>query len=646
MNNHLTLQGLLDENQRPKVMDRILSIPDSGLIEMPSQYIEQNRVIPSSVSEHYGKFDWSIVPHWKEPLDRLHPDDPTTHVAIMKSVQAAATTSVAENGMAFFLSKGLGSVVMFTSDLNIAKIRSSANIDPLIDNSDLKDKVKPISQRMKRKTADTSLYKEFSGGSKLLLTAYRSVGSTKSNTFHLVVLDEWDEAGAVMSDQGDIGSIIEGRTMGVSMFKILSISTPTRMETSRIYKNFIQGDQRRYFVYCPICGDPQILTTKTSKTKHGLTFSMMKDKFTGARILDINSIRYICKHCHGEFYEAQKPSMLKNGVWRPTWQETDFKPKSKNHKSYHSPGLLSPFLSWARYCQEFVNTKMGEDIPQLKNFTINYEGLPWAKVETNHSWQEFKKMAEDYRLGECPDGVLRLYGGVDIQGDRIELAIIGIGKGFQRYLIDYKIFYGKPEDIEDPCWSNLAEFCYSAEYSAFDCSIGIARVAVDIGYDPKQGRRDKDWNSKAHTVHLFVGNYSDKFIAVKGAGENKHGDIVKEVRVTKSAISSRFDINTPMMKEIIFRKLKDNHGSGAIHFPKWRNDQGIDRELGDEYYKQFVSERYQEIKPGLMGWKKIRDRNEVLDVFIYATALGYIDNIANWDDLQWDSYKNEILALS
>ena len=126
-----------------------------------------------------------------------------------------------------------------------------------------------MSSRTKRKTADTAMYKEFSGGVRWLISSYNSLGDMKSNTFQLICADEWDEAKEEIGGQGDIAGILEGRTMATRMFKMLFVSTPSMMDSSRIYKAFIEGDQRRFFVPCPICGEHQVLTLKSGNIDYG-----------------------------------------------------------------------------------------------------------------------------------------------------------------------------------------------------------------------------------------------------------------------------------------------------------------------------------------------------------------------------------------
>jgi len=640
--------------QLERLLARIDKIPEVGRIQLPSEWPVDNRRLTSGVSQRYGDWDWSLTPHWIEPRDCLHPDSPVTFVAIMKSVQAAFTTAVMENGIGWVLANRLGSALMMTASLDLAKIRSSANIDTMIDNSDLRDMVNPHSTRMARKSADSGLYKEFSAGGRFQVGSYGSISASKSNSFNIVNGDEIEEAVLDMKDQGDVFGLMAGRTMGQVFHKELYGSTPGRMETSPTWRAFCWGDQRRLFLPCPICGRPQLLTRMSKKMGilHGLTFSM-KDDENGQRVLDPTSVRYKCEHCTGEFYEAQKKDMLQKGEWVPTWKDTEYKPKSANHRSYHAPGLVSPFLSWERYVESFVGTKFGEDVLAFKDFTINFDGWPWAKVEHTMDWKAFKKQAEDYVLGTCPDGVLRVFAGVDVQGDRLECGIVGVGRGLEAWLLDVRVFHGKPEDINDASWENLRSFLYTTSYrnNRLGADLLIARAGIDTGYDPRQGKRAKDWTSKAHTVHQFVSKNSDKCVAVRGSttewkGVKKAEDIVRVAAVSGGVISKRYDIGTSIFKELIFNQIEDgNTGPGSIHFPQHDHTDGVIRPLADEIYQQFMSERFQEVRVGVMGWKKIRNRNEVLDLVIYAKACAFIEGVAQWEDPEWDKYEVDIRAI-
>jgi len=579
----------------------------------------------------------------------MHPDDPTTHVAVMKSVQSAATVTLAEGTIGFATRYKLGSCLYITANKGVGKIRSSSAFDPLIDNSGLNPYLYPISNRTLRKSADTMYYKEFAGGVKWLITSYQSVGDLKSNTFQFLILDEWDEAPAEVDNQGDLAGVIEGRTLGVRTFKILMISTASESGSSRIWRSYLEGDQREFFVPCPICGDIQTLELKTRNTAYGLTFGQTKDKETGKKILDVDSVRYICKHCKGEFFEPSKRDICiraaeGEGGWSPTWKDSEYKPKSPHHRSYFAGGLISPFLSWPRICEGFIGTKFGDDLLALKSFKINVIGGPWQRVETSKSWEDLRDRAEPYILGTVPEGGLRIYGGVDVQGDRLEIAVWAVGAGMEKWLVDYRVWYGSPETLTDSVWGKLHQYAYDHKFSIQGAQVEISRIAIDCGWDPKY-KRPKDWQDKSHTVFSFLALRSDKFIAVRGAGEMiATMDIVKPMRLKGAPIARRWDVNSSVIKEMIMRYIDILGGPQAMHFPAARNDEGVERSMGEDFFRGFLSERYQEIGKGKMGWSRIYRDNEPLDATIYAIGAMYADGVHQHQDGWWEDYKRGVFG--
>ncbi|MCP4393489.1 MAG: hypothetical protein GY804_04375 [Alphaproteobacteria bacterium] len=396
----LTAESIYHPKQLDYALEFLDSLPTEINIPLPSEWAEQNRILPAGSSEYYGPFDPSLVPHLIQPMNDCHPDSPYTHISNIKSVQSANTVTLAENVLGFFIKYKLGSTLFLTSTKTMAGIRGSSNIDTMIDYSGLADCLKPASNRTGKKTKDNTLYKEFAGGIKLLMTSYNSIADLKSNTFHLIIEDELDEAGTELKDQGDIEGIIEGRTMGLMNYKILQISTSGRAETSRIYKNFLLGDQNEYFCPCPHCGEKQMLILKGKGEKFGLTATYEKTK-TGNKKLLPETVRYICKFCGEDIRESKKLWMLQNGLWIPQAE-----PENRKRRSYHSPGLISPFLQWERIMQQFLKSNFGQELMIFKDFTINYLGNPWMDIKKTASWEMLKKRAEDYCFGEVPSGEL------------------------------------------------------------------------------------------------------------------------------------------------------------------------------------------------------------------------------------------------
>lgn len=634
-------QPLYKRLQKKETAKTIDAMPTDIILPTITEWAETNRYYPRGVSSFYGMHKATTAPHMVEPLENCHPDSPITWTILMKSVQSTATTH-AECAIGFYIRYKLANMGFYTATQELAKIRGSANIDTMIDNSGLSEYVNPHSNRTNRKMSDSSTYKEFDGGIKLLLNSYNSIGGMKSNTIQFMILDEIDEMPAELKGQGSTIETLKGRMKAVRHPKCFVISTPTEMETSQIYALFMEGDQRHRYVPCPLCGEMQVLDFKRESMEYGLTFSTEKDKETGQKNLIPETVRYICQHCGGEFRESKKQWMQERGVWRP-----HAKSKDPLKRSYHVSGLLSPemFLSWEQICQDFVDTNMGKNIIKLKGFIINDLGLPWANVKKHESWEYLRDNAGDYSLGEIPDDGPALFGGVDVQGDRLELGVIAVGKGLETWYVDHQIFYGKPENINDKCYLALDTYVRTHQYTfGAGHKISILLTAIDTGYDPKHHRK-KDWDSKSNTIYQFVASRQDKFIAVKGFPELQDWDLIQESRVNAGLLTKMYKINTPMMKEMIYRNITIHEGPQGIHVPKYRIDEsGAKRYIGDEFYKQFLSERYQEVKPGKMGWKKLRSRNEILDLYIYALACAYFSNLQVWTDEVWDTFKDKILG--
>ena len=615
-----------------KVLSVIDSVPDR--IELPgiSGWLEKNKYNPPGSTPEYGMHKASTAPHMVEIVECLHPYNPVNWVSIMKSVQSTGTYHVL-CAVAYYIKHQICSIGFYTASQELARENSSSLIDPLIDNCGLAGLVKPISKRNVRKRADSVYYKEFSGGIKMIINSYGSISGMKSNTLGLIVLDEVDEAAADLNSQGHPVRIIYGRTKALRNYKIIELSTPTSAETSRISEGFNAGDQRRYYVPCPLCGESQELFFKM-KEHYGLTYDF--DTVGRKRVMIPESVRYICKFCRGEWRESAKKKVLDAGKWVP-----HSRPINPFHRSYHVSGLIAPesFLSWTRICADHAETNAGEDILKLKDFYINDLGLPWLKVHTRSSWQKLKEKAEDYACGETPPGALMLFGGVDCQADRIELVIIGLGREMNSWLIEYEVFHG--DLTKGVVWSALREYVNGYNHVKMG---QIIMTAVDTGYDPS--RVGGVQPVRTGGVMAEIARSGGKFIPVRGASSEK-GEFLTRKRVFGiPGLSAQYYINTGAIKSALYESLENpDTDYFKPHFPKKiRGNAGEKIPAPDHLYRSFCSERYQQIrKTGKDGWKKIYERNEVLDCYVYAIAAAIYSGMHNKDSAEfWDSYEKSL----
>jgi phage terminase large subunit GpA-like protein len=603
----------------------------SSYIEMPSEWAAENRYLPAGTTEYPGLVDHSIAPHMVEILDCFHPDSGLSQISIMKSTQSLATTTI-ESAIGHAVKHKLHNILYIISSKNIAKVRSSAAIDVMIDNSGLAGFVKPISERMKRKTADNTFYKELHGGRRLMMTSWNSIGDAKSLTWSFIIMDEIDEAPYELKGQGDPEKIFAGRGKTVRNLKIAKISTPTTT-TGRIAVNFYEGDQRYFYVPCPHCGEFQTLEVKGAGKDYGLTAS--SERIDGVEQIVPESVCYICKHCKALFYEYQKSDMMLKGKWIPT-----ARPVNPGYRSYHISNLMSPvmFYTWTRCMQEFAETDWGQNITRFKNFCIDVLGMPWESRSEKKDWSELQTAATDYALETIPAGGLIVTAGVDVQKTWLEFQAVAWGKGLECWIVDHRKFYGETYDLNNNCWQELRKYIMQKKYNfaGYNQAVTISCTAIDSGYNPKAAHEEEAEQgdiTTEHIVYSFVAS-TPRTIACRGNDSLKDAFIRKETVKKAQALKIRYDVAVSELKDEIFTHLDMPAGTpGQIHFTK---------KLSQEYFRGFSSEVYAEIAPGKWNWKKIYDRNEPLDTFILCRAAAEMLNLPSWTEQVWDKYKSSL----
>lgn len=600
-----------------------------SFIPLISTWAEENRWLPSGQTELPGKIDHSVAPHMVEIQDCFHPDSGIQQVSLMKSTQSLATTAI-ENVIGHSIKYGLHNILYIISTKNIGRIRSSAAIDVMIDNSGLKDCMKPISTRMKRKLADSTFYKEMSGGRRFMMTSWNSIADAKSISWDLIIMDELDEAPYELKGQGDPEEIFAGRGITIRGLKIAKISTPTNT-MGRINVNFLEGDQRYYQCRCPLCGELQTLRLKGMGRDYGLTGRA--EKISGVSKIILDSVNYICRACHKSIFEYQKGDMLNGGLWLPTAE-----PVNDKYRSYQVSNLMSPimFFSWGQVMQKFAETDYGQRITKWKNFVIDILGEPWESRSSKDSWKTIQGRAEPYILKEVPSGGLILTGGADVHKDFIVLHVVAWGRDMESWPIDYVVFNGETNNKNNPVWEQLRTFLKTKKYKLSNIHLPIAITAVDSGYNPADPLEFRKTDIVTeHVVYEFVA-VTPKTIAARGNAKLK-GLIIKRERVGRqSLLKNRFEVAVNDLKDETFIKIDLPMGSpGMIHFPKG---------FPESYFQGFASEIFTEISPGDWQWKKIFERNEPLDTYILARAAAEWIGIPEYTTEAWGIYEQNLFS--
>jgi phage terminase large subunit GpA-like protein len=602
-----------------------------------TEWAEANRYLPPGSTERPGMWDARFAPYAVEIQDAMHPDNPARVAAILKSAQSLITTT-AENVIGHSIKYGLHNIMYIISDQSLAAIRSSYAIDTLIDKCGLAEYIGPVTRRAKqRKSGDRTLYKELAGGHRFMMSSYKSLATLDSLSWDLIIMDELDKAPPAIKNIGDPEGIIEARGKTIKNLKVLKLSTSSA-RGSRIYEAFKKGDRREYMIPCPRCGGYQWLEMMKDGREYGLYGDFEQDE-KKKPVLAGGSERYKCKLCGRDFFESEKEAfMLEKSLGGPAYWEPQARAQDPRDRSYHISAMMSPLTTWRDIMSDWVKTDFGRITAAHKNFVIISEGLPFIQNNIYTPWKALKERAEDYPLGSLPSGAYVITGGVDVQKNRLELQLVGWGRGMEAWSFAHEVFLGETADAGDKCWKELAEYCLRTyNVGKNDTQIGIAKAGIDVSYNPNLDPtiKSKVLKTDVSAVYNFCAMSKGFFVPLRGQSKDLRDVLVKKyAHVNYGVYYYQVDVNA--IKGEFLETVDLTEGPGALH---------ISKDYSDWELKQFVSEIWTEIDDnGKMGFKKIQERNEMLDTYVYARAVAAILGIDRYTDADWDERIDSLAA--
>lgn len=545
-----------------------------------SEWAAKYRVLDAESSAEPGRWRNERTPYLVEIMDCLSADHPCTDVVMMSGSQMGKT-ECGNNWMGHIIHINPGPTMFLMPTVDTAKDTSKTRIAPMIANTHvLRERVRPPKTK---DSGNTILNKSFPGG-RLLFRGANSASGLASVPIKYLYEDEVDRYPDDVDGEGDPISLAEKRTLTFSRRKRFKTSTPGLKSNSKILPAYEASDKRRYHIPCPHCDHFQVLTFAGIKFERDDKKKLIKDPV------------YICESCSKEIEESHKTEFLRRGKWIAEC------PEVKNTVGFWINGLYSPlgWLSWREIVDEFLLAKSSNSREKLKTWTNTILGEPWEDEAAEFiGWESIKARAEKYKT--LPDPVCVLTCAVDVQDNRLEAEVVGWGFGEESWGVEYRTFMGDP--TSPSVWRELDAFLMKSyeHESGFRLKINI--TCIDTG-----GHHTKQ-------VYDFAKSREHRRIfAIKGSSQ-EHRPVVSKPSKTNSAGISLFPIGTDTAKETIFYRLRiEAPGPGYMHFPD---------EYGDEYYRQLTSERLVfEYKKGVLkqSWKKIRARNEALDIRVYNLA--------------------------
>lgn len=543
-----------------------------------SQWAEENRILAGEASASKGRWTNERTPYLVEIMDMLSPQSPCSDVAVCKGSQTGGTECMI-NTLLYYMKQSPCPIGLYQTTDDAAADFERQRLAPTF-----------AAMKMdKYFTGDTAGCKEYPGGI-FFLGSGGSASQLRSKPLQVVLCDEISGWPLDCNGEGDPCDLVKRRTTNFPRRKRFWNSTPTIKGKCRITKKFELGDQRYYNVPCPHCGELHVWEFK----------NMVWDKDANGNHLPF-TVRMKCPHCGKEYQEWRKTELLAQGQWVPT------NPNGA-YPSYHLSAFYSPlgWYSWVEAVEEFLEAK--GDPQKLKVWTNNVEGRAWDEEnQVRHDFSELFLRRENYGC-EVPDGAVLLTAGTDTQDDRLEVEIVGWGRGLESWSVGYWIIPGDPDREE--VWNTLDDILINTNYTKADGTpLYVAAGLVDSG------------GHKTSAVYKYCSKREWRRIYASIGARGPNRPVISRPGSTKKSSAENaklITVGTDTIKDWFFNVLTyDKPGPGYCHFP-------VQDIYDQEHFRQLAES---EVKKSHMsrgflvhGYEKIYDRNEPLDCRVLARA--------------------------
>jgi phage terminase large subunit GpA-like protein len=559
-------------------------------------WAEAHLVLPSNNAEP-GRLRLDRTPHLRGIFDAY--DNPRTReIYFCAGAQVQKTSAMlAITGRHIHLDPC--TILFVLPSENLVEAVSKDRLTPLIKSSDVLSKL--VDDGRRSDASNTIEHKNFVGGSISFVTG-ASGTNLRARPCRVILGDEIDALPDTLAKDGDPIAVVKRRSTTFYNKKHFFASTPTLKKTSKIWRLSSADGVRRhkFWLPCAHCGKYQTLEFEQLRWPGG-----------------VQNAYYECPYCKGAIKEGHRSKMLLKGQWRAENPEES----GIERLAFHCSSFYSNFVTFAEIAGEYEAAKSDEGA--MQGFWNTYLALPWDPSVKRLKVEDVLDRRERY-AAEVPAGALFLVAGCDVQRDRIEVQVWGIGRGYEAWAVDYQVLHGDP--MAEKVWRDLDRYLDREFEHEWGFYMGITRVGIDSG----------DGVTAESVWRYTLGRSSRGIFSVKGQGGSGFsivGRITQSRRFGLQTTAPICFIGVDAAKETIYERIQRPEGSGAgmIHFP-------VRDCFGDEYFSQLTVE-YQEtvVKNNVatVRWVCPRGRrNEALDTAVICLWASLSLPNPDFDDMQ------------
>lgn len=544
-----------------------------------SEWADRERILGPEETSEPGRWKTSRVPHLKAIMDAF--SDPEVRTLVIRGSARSGKTEALNNMVGFTIHQDPCPVLWVFPTDTLANDHSKEKLEPMLKNTPaLAGK---ISRSKSRDSNNTLLRKKFEGGY-VALVGSNTPNSLSSRTVRVVILDEVDKIAKEAKNLGNPIALAKNRTITYpGRYKHVLSSTPSTEGESPITDEYERSNTMRLYLPCVHCGAFDVLEFANLKWPEGKP----------------GDAYYQCPHCHERLTDADKAVMLTRHQWRAEHPE-----RGKEVTGFTLSALVSPWVSFGELAKTFV-ARRDEGQESLKVFMNEYLGVTWkANAGQEAKVEGLLKRAREsrYSSGQVPDQVALLFGAVDVQEDRLELLVRGLGVGNRQWTVEHLVLPGNPASMA--LWDRLEEAIRRVWVREDGVPMKIQRVAVDLG-----GHFTTEAQAFCRRSRM-LGIVSP----VRG---NPRFQLKPTKRVRDKKGKTYYSLDTVQIKDTVFSRLR-------IEDPTLPGYQNFPNDLEATYFQQLLSEKRVKGR-----WEKLTSstRNEILDLTCYVDAAIHIHGL-------------------